>query len=435
MSTQPVTPQPTARSEAAFADALRAIPGGVNSPVRAFGSVGGVPRFMVRGEGAHIIDEDGNRYIDLVQSWGPLPLGHAHPKIVEAAQAAAANGSTFGAPTRAEVTLAEKIIEAVPSVEQVRLVNSGTEASMTAVRLARGFTGRNKILKFVGHYHGHVDSLLVAAGSGVATLGIPGTPGVTPGTVADTILAPWNDIAALDAVIAAHGDDLAAILCEPIPANMNLVPAVEGFLAVLRDRATKCGALLVFDEVISGFRVSLGGAQASYAVTPDLTVMGKVIGGGYPLAAFGGRRDVMQHLAPVGPVYQAGTLSGNPVAVAAGTAQLDLLTPAVYSQLGHVAKRLVDGFAKALTEAGHDVIVRRVLTLSGIAFAKEPASDFAEMQQADHETYSRFFHAMLERGVYMAPSGYEVIFAATVHTDAVIDEVIEKAHDAALAIA
>ncbi|MDQ3932512.1 MAG: glutamate-1-semialdehyde 2,1-aminomutase, partial [Actinomycetota bacterium] len=299
-------------SQALYERALRVIPGGVNSPVRAFRAVGGVPRFFVRGQGAEVWDEDGNRYVDLVQSWGPLVLGHAHPEVIAAAESALRRGSTFGAPTRGEVELAEELVDAVPSLEQVRLVSSGTEATMSAVRLARGVTGRNRILKFSGHYHGHSDSLLTEAGSGVATFAIPGTPGVTSGAVRDTLLVPWNDIEAVDEVVDRHGDGLAAILCEPVAANMGLVPPAPGFLAALLERARGVGALLIFDEVITGFRLGRAGAQGIFGVVPDLTVLGKAIGGGFPLAAFGGRADVMQGLAPAGLVYQAGTLSGNP---------------------------------------------------------------------------------------------------------------------------
>jgi glutamate-1-semialdehyde 2,1-aminomutase len=395
-----------------FDRARRVIPGGVNSPVRAFTSVGGVPRFIARGEGATLIDADGNRYVDLVNSWGPLLFGHARREVLDAATAALDRGSSFGAPTEAEVRLAEAIISAVPSIEKVRLVNSGTEAGMSAVRLARGATGRAKLLKFVGHYHGHSDALLVAAGSGVATLGIPGSPGVTPGAAQDTVLVPWNDREAVTAAVDAHGEDLAAILCEPIPANMNLVPPEEGFLAFLRAEADRAGAVLVFDEVITGFRVARGGAQALTGVTPDITVLGKVVGGGFPLAAFGGRAELMDHLAPDGPVYQAGTLSGNPVAVAAGLAQLELLTDEVYECLEGVTVQLVDAFRTAFAAAGVTAQVIRTATLAGVLFADRPARRYEDVAAADHDAYARFFHAMLGRGVYLAPSGYEVLFTS-----------------------
>lgn len=419
----------TATSQALFERAQRVIPGGVNSPVRAFASVGGTPRFLRLGDGAHVEDEDGNRYIDLVGSWGPLALGHAHPKVTEAAIAAVRRGSSFGASTRAEVELAERIVDAVPSVDKVRLVNSGTEAAMTAVRLARGATGRSKILKFAGHYHGHSDSLLVAAGSGVATLGIPGSPGVTPGTAADTLVVAWNDEEAVLAAVDEHGDDLAAILCEPVAANMNLVPPRDGFLRQLRVLADRCGALLVFDEVITGFRMGLDGAQGHYGVVPDVTILGKVIGGGFPLAAVGGRAAVMDHLAPVGEVYQAGTLSGNPVAVAAGLAQLDGLTKETYARLGALTDQLASGLQEAADAADRQVVVTQADTLAGILFASEAAHDYEAVAAADHAAYADFFHGMLERGVYLAPSGYEILFTSTALTDDLVDAVLAAAAD------
>ncbi|MBW3561714.1 MAG: glutamate-1-semialdehyde 2,1-aminomutase [Actinobacteria bacterium] len=416
-------------SEDLFDRAVRAIPGGVNSPVRAFGSVGGTPPFLTRGAGAHVWDADGNRYIDLVQSWGPLPLGHAHPEVIAAARSAVDAGTTFGAPTPGEVELAEELAEAVPGLDQVRLVNSGTEAAMSALRLARGATGRARILKFAGHYHGHSDALLVDAGSGVATLSIPGSPGVTAGAAGDTVVVPWNDLHAVDAAVDQHGQDLAAIVCEPVAANMGLVPPADGLLEALRLRADRSGALLVFDEVITGFRLGRGGAQARYGVTPDLTVMGKAIGGGFPLAAFGGRQEVMAELAPAGPVYQAGTLSGNPVAVAAGLAQVRLLRDDVFVELERTTTRLVQGLRPALSDVGGSV--RQLGTLAGVVFGAGEVRDYREARAADHDAYGRFFHAMLDRGVYLAPSGYEVMFTSTAHDDDTVDLVIAAAEDAA----
>ena len=422
-------------SEELFSRAQRVIPGGVNSPVRAFGSVGGTPPFVVSGSGAYLLDEDGNRYVDLVQSWGPLPLGHAREEVVAAARGALQRGSTFGAPTRGEVVLAEMICEAMPSIDSVRLVSSGTEAAMSAIRLARGFTQRDRILKFAGHYHGHSDPLLASAGSGVATLGIPGSPGVTPGATADTIIVPWNDRDAVSLAVDEHGDDLAAIVCEPLPANMSLVPAGSGFLSFLREQADRCGALLIFDEVITGFRVGRGGVQAEVDVTPDLTVLGKAIGGGFPLAAFGGRRDVMTALAPVGPVYQAVTLSGNPVAVAAGIAQLQLLTDDVYVDLRRTTNELVEGLRGAFSAADLDATVTHHGTLAAVVFAGRTPNDYAEVQQADHGTYGRFFHGMLGHGVYLAPSGYEVMFTSLAHGFQEIDQVVTAARTVALQLA
>ena len=425
----------TEASERLFERARQVIPGGVNSPVRAFNSVGGVPRFIARGEGATLIDVDGNHYIDLVNSWGPLLFGHARREVLAAAEQALHRGSSFGAPTEGEVRLAEAIADAVPSCEKVRLVNSGTEAGMSAVRLARGATGRDKLLKFVGHYHGHSDALLVAAGSGVATLGIPGSPGVTDGAARDTVLVPWNDVDAVRAAVDAHGDDLAAILCEPVPANMNLVPPTEGFLAFLRAEADRSGAVLVFDEVISGFRLARGGAQALHGVLPDITVLGKIVGGGFPLAAFGGRADLMDHLAPDGPVYQAGTLSGNPVAVAAGLAQLALLTDDVYECLEGATSSVAAGFAAAFDAAGVQAQVTLHGTLAGVVFSPAAPRRYEDVAMADQDAYARFFHGMLRQGVYLAPSAFEVVFTSMALEGDILGRITEAAGQAATEVA
>jgi glutamate-1-semialdehyde 2,1-aminomutase len=417
------------RSEELFERARRVIPGGVNSPVRAFGAVGGTPRFAVRGEGAYVIDADGRRYIDLVQSWGALLFGHARPEIVEAAREAAGRGTTFGAPTEAEVELAERIAAAMPSVELVRLVSSGTEAAMSAIRLARGFTGRDQVVKFGGCYHGHSDALLArGAGSGVATLGIPDSPGVTEGAARDTLTLPFNDAEAVNGVFAKRGHRVAAVIVEPVAANMGVVPPEPGFLERLRERCTAAGALLVFDEVITGFRIAFGGAQGAYAVTPDLTILGKVMGGGFPCAAFGGRRDVMERLAPIGPVYQAGTLSGNPVAVAAGIAALDLaerLDP--YPTLEETAVALADGLTERLADRGEPITVNRAGSMLSVFFSAGPVRDFAGAKAADHERYARFFHHLLDRGVWLPPSGYELWTLGTEHGEAEVEQIMDAA--------
>ena len=400
------------------------IPGGVDSPVRAFGAVGGTPLFIERGEGAYLVDVDGNRYIDFVQSWGALLFGHARTEIVEAAKEAAAKGTSFGMPTPGEVELAERIVDAVPSVERVRLVNSGTEAAMSAIRLARGATGRDLLVKFEGCYHGHSDSLLAkGAGSGLATLGIPSSPGVTDGAARDTLTAPFNDLDATRALFAEHGDEIAVVAVEPVAANMGVVPPDAGFLEELRELCDRHGSLLLFDEVITGFRIAYDGAQSFYGVAPDLTVFGKVMGGGFPCAAFGGRADLMEHLAPEGPVYQAGTLSGNPVAVAAGIAALDLarsIDP--YPSLEATAGVLVDGIEAALDSAGIPASINRAGSLFSVFFAQTPGQrsggpirDFAEARACDHQRYGRFFHHMLDRGVALPPSGYELWTLSTAH--------------------
>jgi glutamate-1-semialdehyde 2,1-aminomutase len=415
--------------------ALRVIPGGVSSPVRAFNAVGGTPFFVASALAASITDTEGNTYLDYVQSWGASILGHANPGVVEAVQRAAAAGTSYGAPTAREVELAEVIADRVPSVDKVRLVSSGTEATMTAVRLARGATGRTKLLKFAGCYHGHLDSLLVAAGSGVATLGLPGSAGVTSGAVADTIVVPFNDVGALDEAFATSGAEIAAAIVEPVAANMGLVPPAIGFLEHLARRCKEHGALFVCDEVITGFRLGPAGAQGRFDLTPDLSIFGKVIGGGLPLAAVGGRVDVMDHLAPLGDVYQAGTLSGNPLATAAGLAALRQLEPARYHEL----EARVGSFASALQDAisgtGLAVQVPREGSLSGLFFGASPARNYDDARAGDHETYARFFHAMLDRGVFLAPSGYEVMFVSLAHTDADLARTVDLAADAAQEVA
>jgi glutamate-1-semialdehyde 2,1-aminomutase len=398
------------RSEDLFERGRRVIPGGVSSPVRAFGAVGGIPRFAVRGEGAYLEDADGRRYVDLVQSWGALLFGHARKEIVDAAAEAAARGTSFGAPTEAEVQLAERIVAMVPSVEQVRLVSSGTEAAMSAIRLARGATGRDVLIKLEGCYHGHADALLArGAGSGLATLGIPSTPGVTAGAARDTALAPYNDLDAVAGVFATHPGAVAAVIVEPVAANMGVVPPEPGYLEGLRRLCDEHGALLVFDEVITGFRIARGGAQERFGIAPDLTVLGKVMGGGFPCAAFGGRRDVMEQLVPVGAVYQAGTLSGNPVAVAAGLAVLELIDAEdPYPALEAAAEELAAGLAAAFEANGLPATVNREGSLLSVFFTEGPVRNFADGKAADHERYARLFHHLLDEGVYLPPSGYEL---------------------------
>ena len=411
-----------------FARAQQVIPGGVNSPVRAFQSVGGTPYFVARAEGPHVWDVEGRRYIDLVQSYGAVIAGHAHPVIVEAVQRAAVDGTSYGAPTEREVLLAESICARVPSVELVRLVSSGTEATMSAVRVARGHTGRRKVVKFAGNYHGHGDLLLAEAGSGLAALGLPGSAGVTDAAVADTVVAPYNQVPELDT-------DTACVIVEPIAANMGLVSPEDGFLKGLRAECDRVGSLLIFDEVITGFRVAYGGAQSLSGVTPDLTTFGKVIGGGLNIGAYGGRRDVMRQVAPLGPVYQAGTLSGNPLATAAGLAALSLLDGVAYEALVATAERLASHLRAAFADAGITAVVPQDSALVGLFFCDASPVDYPTAQRTDTARYAAFFHAMLDRGVALAPGAYEVMFPGLAHSDAVIDEIGAIARDAAGSLA
>ena len=418
----------TSLSEAAFKRAQRIIPGGVDSPVRGFGAVGGVPVFIREGRGCRIVDVDGNEYIDHVCSWGPLIAGHAHPKVVEAVKAAAEKGASFGAPTEAETQLAERIVDAVASIEKVRFVNSGTEAAMSAVRLARGATGRNRIVKFAGCYHGHVDALLVAAGSGATTFGVPSSPGIPKGVTSGTLLAEYNDLASVEALFASHGEAIAAVIVEPVAGNMGVIPPADGFLAGLRELCTKHGALLVFDEVITGFRVARGGAQELFGVTPDLTILGKIIGGGLPVGAYGGRAEIMDQIAPTGPVYQAGTLSGNPLAMAAGIATLDLLAEeGAYKQLEARAAQLAAGLANAAKAAGVATFHTRVTSMLCTFFSEGPVTDYASAKRADTDAYGRFFHAMLAGGVCLAPSQFETMFVSLAHDEADIAATVAAA--------
>ncbi len=401
------------------------IPGGVNSPVRAMRAVGlDEPLFIDSGQGAYFTTADGERYLDWVQSWGPLIFGHADPEVVAAVQAAAAKGTTFGAATQLEVDLAAELVDAVPSLEKVRLVSSGTEAAMSAVRLARGATRRDRIIKFAGNYHGHADALLVSAGSGLATLGIPSSPGVPSGAAADTIVVPYNDITAVAEAVARYGEGLAAILVEPVAGNMGVVPPEPGFLDALRKLCTASGALLVFDEVITGFRVARGGAQERFGVTPDLTILGKIVGGGLPLAAFGGRAELMDQLAPAGAIYQAGTLSGNPLATAAGlTVVRRLRDPGVYAELERKGARLEAGLREAT--AGHEISLTRVGAMSTLFFNPGPVRNWAEVATSDTERYAALFRHLLSRGIYIAPSQFEATMLSTAHSDADIDRTVE----------
>jgi len=419
------------RNDELFQRAQLRIPAGVNSPVRAFRAVGGAPPFFERAHGAHLWDADGKRYIDYLGSWGPMVAGHTHPAVVEAVQSAASRALSFGAPTEAEVEMAEMLCRLVPSMEMLRLVSSGTEATMTAIRLARGHTGRDLIVKFEGCYHGHADALLVKAGSGALTFGNPSSAGVPAGTAAQTLVLDYNDSAGVQALFDQRGKEIAGVIVEPVAGNMNLVLPAPGFLETLREQCTRHGAVLILDEVMTGFRVALGGAQARYGIRPDLTTLGKVIGGGMPLAAVGGRREILQRIAPLGPVYQAGTLSGNPVAVAAGLATLRLVdTPGFQERIEATGSSLVAGLSAEAKRAGVTFSSQSIGSMFGVYFRATPPRSFAEVMQCDRERFNRFFHAMLERGVYLAPSAYEAGFVSAAHGAREIEETLAAAREA-----
>ncbi|HAA95841.1 MAG TPA: glutamate-1-semialdehyde-2,1-aminomutase [Dehalococcoidia bacterium] len=419
------------KSEALFAQAQQYIPGGVNSPVRSFRAVGGTPPFIARGEGARVWDVDGNEYIDYLGSWGPLVLGHSHPAVVEALKKTAEGGTSFGAPVEGEIELAKLICELLPSVDSVRLVNSGTEACMSAIRLARAFTGRNKLIKFAGCYHGHADGLLVMAGSGALTHGIPTSAGVPESYASETLVADYNDIESVEKFFLANPTDIAAVILEPVAGNMGVVPPAPGFLADLRRITQENGSLFIFDEVITGFRVGPNGAQGLYGINPDITTMGKIIGGGLPVGAYGGRKDVMEMVAPLGPMYQAGTLSGNPLAVSAGVATLnELKKPGTYEKLESLAQRLTEGVTKAFQSAEIPSTINRVGSMFTGFFNAGPVSGLSHAEDSDTATYGRYFHAMQEQGVYVAPSQFEAGFVSTAHTEADIDATIAKVSEA-----
>ncbi len=418
------------KSEKLFATAQNLIPGGVNSPVRAFRGVGGTPRFIQSASGATITDVDGKTYIDYVGSWGPMILGHADEEVVAAVQEVAARGTSFGAPSELEVELAQEVVDAIPSVEMVRMVSSGTEATMSAIRLARGVTGRTKLIKFEGCYHGHADSLLVKAGSGVATLGLPDSPGVPSALAQNTLTLPFNNIAALEEVFAEHAD-IAAVIIEPVVGNMGCVPPRDEYLEAVRKLTKDHGALLIFDEVMTGFRLARGGAQERYSITPDITTLGKIIGGGLPVGAYGGSREIMNNVAPAGPVYQAGTLSGNPLSMTAGLVTLRRLRDkTVYERLEASSKKLCDGLATAAIEAGLTTTINRVGSMWTSFFTNELVVDWDSANKCDRQMYGKFFHAMLDEGVYLAPSQFEAAFVSLAHTDEVIERTLEAARKA-----
>ena len=424
------------RSEQAWQAAQAVLPGGVDSPVRAYRAVGGTPPFIARGAGVHIFDIDGNDYVDYVCSWGPLIAGHAHPSVVSRLRVAIEDGTSYGAPTEAETELAKLVVEMVPSIDLVRFVNSGTEATMSAIRLARGATGRNRIVKFTGCYHGHADALLVSAGSGVLTLGIPGSPGVTPATASETVSLPYNSLEAVRAAFESIGEEIAAVIVEPVAGNMGVIPPADGFLPGLREITQQYGALLIFDEVITGFRVAPGGAQELYGVTPDLTCLGKIIGGGLPVGAFGGRRSLMERLAPLGPVYQAGTLAGNPLAMQAGIATLELLRDGKpYETLDALGAKLASGTQQAAEAADLPLTVNRVGSMLTGFFVDSPVTDYASATAADTERYARYHGEMLHRGVYLAPSQFESAFVSLAHTEDDLEKTASAASEAMRTIA
>lgn len=413
------------KSRQAFDEAKKVLPGGVNSPVRAFKSVGLTPVFADHGKGPRLYDIDGNSFIDYICSWGPLIMGHAHPKVVEALQEAAARGTSFGAPTLIETEMAKLVVDRIPAMDIVRMVNSGTEATMSAIRLARGYTGRSKILKFEGSYHGHADSLLIKAGSGVATLGLPDSPGVPQGVAANTIAVPYNDLESVKLAFERFGEEIAGVIVEPVAGNMGVVPPLPGFLEGLREVTTRYGSVLIFDEVMTGFRVHLNCAQGRFGIEPDLTCLGKVIGGGLPVGAYGGRKEIMEQIAPSGPIYQAGTLSGNPLAMTAGFTTLSLLTPEVYDRLETLSARLADGFERNAKEFGVPCTINRVGSMVCPFFTSEKVVNFATAKTSDLDLFRRYFAAMLDEGVSIAPSQFEGMFVSGVHTEADIDATIE----------
>jgi len=419
------------KSQDLFEQAKRLIPGGVNSPVRACRSVGTEPVFIEQAKGATLVDADGNQYIDYVGSWGPMILGHAHPAVIEAIQSVLHRGTSFGAPVDLEIQLAEMIIEAVPSLDMVRMVNSGTEATMSAIRVSRAYTGRHRIVKFDGCYHGHADTLLVAAGSGVATLGIPGSPGVPEDIIKHTLSLPYNDIETFASVMQEQGDEVAAVIVEPVAGNMGLVPPAPEFLRELRRQTEKTGSVLIFDEVMSGFRVAYGGAQALYGVEPDLSAFGKIVGGGLPVGVYGGKKDIMAQTAPEGPVYQAGTLAGNPLAMAAGIAALtEIRRPGFYERLEETAARLESGLLNAVRNSGVEAVVNRVGSMLGLFFTKDPVRNFDEAKKSNLDMFSAYYRRMFESGIYLPPSQFEVVFVSAAHVDADIDKTISTAQAA-----